>query len=713
MILLSKDDPNHGDARQELHALGFVDGHEGQQSLSVKFYLQLGSQKGTDMETKRVRAMLAGLLQPDSTWYMLKLSSMSTILREWNALHSVEHLKFKQVLLSGDVSAASQRKPLQIPQAMKDKVEGDYNASQVSAVMQGLDGTPVILIQGPPGTGKTRTILALLSVIMHSAPPGSGRLLKGRTAPTLKTQISKQQQVNLWELSSPWLRGANPREAVKPWDPPSGTPTWVDTFGLLKVDPPMRVGKDVGRKSHVLVCAPSNSALDEIVIRLLSYGLLDEHGDKHTPSIIRMGMNVHHSVESVSMETLVKRRMEASKDTRVGRQPSQIERDRMKLKLLEEARIVCSTLSFSGSSIFLQMAHKFDVVVIDEAAQAVEPAILVPLVQGVKQVFLVGDPVQLPATVISKRAVAHGYDVSLFKRLQTAGYPVQVLDTQYRMHPDICRFPSNQFYDGSVKTGTGVEEATRRPWHAQKAFGPFVFYDTDSKESVPEGSSSLVNVTEVEMVLCVYAQLMSYHPELKSQGSVAVISSYKAQVKLIREKFKAALGDDARLVDINTIDGFQGREKDVAIFSTVRGGKKHAGIGFVADERRVNVGLTRARSSLIVIGNAKALKSDEVWGNLVKQATVGGCFYRPVKPFKDYIERVTKGKVQPVKPTAHDLQERPFVASAATTGAQYANSDINEPLGSAGLVAAVNSKPSKQQRRGAAVLHQPKRIKKA
>lgn len=66
------------------------------------------------------------------------------------------------------------------------------------------------------------------------------------------------------------------REAVKPWDPPSATPSWVDTFGLLKVDPPMRVGKDVGRKSHVLVCAPSNSALDEIVIRLLSYGLLDE-----------------------------------------------------------------------------------------------------------------------------------------------------------------------------------------------------------------------------------------------------------------------------------------------------------------------------------------------------------------------------------------------------------------------------------------------------
>lgn len=87
---------------------------------------------------------------------------------------------------------------------------------------------------------------------------------------------------------------------------------------------------------------------------------------------------------------------------------------------------------------------------------------------GLLQVFLVGDPIQLPATVISKRAVAYGYDVSLFKRLQTAGYPVHVLDTQYRMHPDICRFPSNQFYGGGVKTGEGVEEATRRPWHAKK-----------------------------------------------------------------------------------------------------------------------------------------------------------------------------------------------------------------------------------------------------
>ena len=94
------------------------------------------------------------------------------------------------------------------------------------------------------------------------------------------------------------------------------------------------------------------------------------------------------------------------------------------------------------------------------------------LVHVCVQVFLVGDPIQLPATVISKRAVSHGYDVSLFKRLQAAGYPVQVLDTQYRMHPEICRFPSNQFYGGGVKTGEGVEAATHRPWHAHKVGTP-------------------------------------------------------------------------------------------------------------------------------------------------------------------------------------------------------------------------------------------------
>jgi len=84
------------------------------------------------------------------------------------------------------------------------------------------------------------------------------------------------------------------------------------------------------------------------------------------------------------------------------------------------------------------------------------------------QVFLIGDPVQLPATVISKRAVSFNYDVSLFKRLQTNGHPVHMLDTQYRMHPRISAFPSATFYHGDLKNGPGVAEHTKRSWHADK-----------------------------------------------------------------------------------------------------------------------------------------------------------------------------------------------------------------------------------------------------
>ena len=111
--------------------------------------------------------------------------------------------------------------------------------------------------------------------------------------------------------------------------------------------------------------------------------------------------------------------------------------------ILDEAAIVFSTLSFSGSAILTRMTRAFDVVIIDEAAQAVEPATLVPLVHGCRQVFLVGDPVQLPATVISSTAQELGYGTSLFKRFQAAGFPVQMLKIQYRMHLEIasrCQF---------------------------------------------------------------------------------------------------------------------------------------------------------------------------------------------------------------------------------------------------------------------------------
>ncbi|GFH19880.1 uncharacterized protein HaLaN_16908, partial [Haematococcus lacustris] len=185
-------------------------------------------------------------------------------------------------------------------------------------------------------------------------------------------------------------------------------------------------------------------------------------------------------------------------------------------------------------------------------------------------VYLVGDPVQLPATVMSSRAKEAAYDCSLFKRLQSGGYPVRVLDTQYRMNPAISAFPSRQFYNGKLLDGESVVKETMSAWHAQPVFGPLAFFDVAGRESIPANGASIQNKAEANMVLCIYRELVHRYPVLRKTASVAVISPYKAQVKLLRDSFAAALGEEAaKLVDVNTIDGFQGREKDICIFSCV------------------------------------------------------------------------------------------------------------------------------------------------
>lgn len=462
-----------------------------------------------------------------------------------------------------------------------------------------------------------------------------------------------------------------------------------ECFGLLSRRPAAVVGKAQGPKAHVLICAPSNAALDELVLRILQHGLLDGSGSRFDPSIVRIGVNVHHSVKAVSLEAQLEQKLGT------GDRVSGLQRERTKLAILQEAVIVASTLSFAGSAIFHRMAKHFDVVIVDEAAQAVEPSVMVPLVMGCKQVYLVGDPVQLPATVISGRALEQGYDVSLFKRLQGCGYPVNVLDVQYRMHPAISTFPSQEFYQGRLKDGEGVLAQTSRPWHAAKCFGPFALFDLHGKEDVPEGSASIVNRAEAEFVLCLYKHMLGQVQELQDgTASVAVISPYKAQVKMLKDLFRQALGDEGAVrVDINTIDGFQGREKDVVIFSCVRtAGVHHRSIGFVADERRINVGITRARCALLIIGHAASLAVDQRWRNLVKSAVDRDVMFQPVKPYNDYMQQVVSGQSGPCVPSkqlrarleaalkskadeAHEWQADGGAATGAAAGAVVYDED--------------------------------------
>ncbi|KAJ9561302.1 hypothetical protein OSB04_006462 [Centaurea solstitialis] len=635
LLLLSKK--KFGDDKELTTAYAFAL-VEHRQPDKIRLRMQLdGEIKRVDREdftsSKRLMKMRSLIVEQGKTWSMKKVCSLSTIAREYVALRSISSLPYKDVILTAaDSIQNSEDQAWKISKVLMESIQTNHNATQLEAIRAGLSRRKFVLIQGPPGTGKTQTILGLLSAILHATPGrihAKGKINEIKRGPDLHIQ----EKNNHWAKASPWLYGINPRDAKMPKDGDDGF--FPTTGSELK---PEVVNSSRKYRVRVLVCAPSNSALDEIVLRLLSTGIRDENDRAYTPKVVRIGLKAHHSVQAVSMDYLVEQKL-AGMDFQTADKQKQggaaRDRDTMRASIMDESAIVFSTLSFSGSGLFTKLSRNFDIVVIDEAAQAVEPATLVPLASGCKQVFLVGDPVQLPATVISPVADKFGYSMSLFKRFQKAGYPVQMLKTQYRMHPEIRSFPSREFYNGELEDGADIKDKTKRLWHKYRCFGPFCFFDIHEGQAT-RPLSSWQNADEVDFVLLMYHKLVSSYPELKSSSRFAIITPYTEQVKLFRTSFKEKFGiDPEKVVDINTVDGFQGREKDVAIFSCVRASKER-GIGHVGDYRRMNVGITRARASVLVVGAAEALRENDHWKNLIESAEERNSLFKVSKPYAEF-----------------------------------------------------------------------------
>ncbi|CAA6672122.1 unnamed protein product [Spirodela intermedia] len=330
--------------------------------------------------------------------------------------------------------------------------------------------------------------------------------------------------------------------------------------------------------------------------------------------------------------------------------------------ILREAQIVVTTLSGCGGDLYgacfdsssrsrlgnLPEYALFDAVIIDEAAQALEPATLIPLQllksNGTKCV-MVGDPKQLPATVLSCVASKFLYECSMFERMQRAGHPVVMLTEQYRMHPEICRFPSTHFYGDKLSNGLQMASKSA-PFHETGILGPYMFFDvTDGRENQGRGNSSLslYNESEADMAVKIVKFLKKRYPSEFSAGRIGVITPYKSQLSLLRSRFSGALGPSVTAdVEFNTVDGFQGREVDILILSTVRAsvsnareqGSKSNSIGFVADVRRMNVALTRAKHSLWIVGNARTLQTNLHWCALVNDARERNLFISVARPYR-------------------------------------------------------------------------------
>ena len=273
--------------------------------------------------------------------------------------------------------------------------------------------------------------------------------------------------------------------------------------------------------------------------------------------------------------------------------------------ILDKAQVICCTCIGSGNEIL--DGRKFPQVLIDESTQATEPAALVPLVRGARQVVLVGDHKQLPPTVLSFRAEENGLKRSLFERLIDLGIEPLLLTTQYRMHPAISKFPNQQFYSNKLIDGVNSEN---RPAPAGLLWpdweNPIAFVPINGGETVSPDGTSRENPLEVSWVLKILEDLLEAG-EL-TQKDIGIITPYAGQVRAIRNSMSERLDD----VEVRTVDGYQGREKEVIIFSCVRSNPEK-NVGFLSESRRLNVALTRAKRGLIVIGDPDTLRSDKNW----------------------------------------------------------------------------------------------------
>jgi senataxin len=333
-----------------------------------------------------------------------------------------------------------------------------------------------------------------------------------------------------------------------------------------------------------------------------------------------------------------------------------LNRRRAQEAILNDAHVICATLSGSGHEMFQGLSIEFETVIVDEAAQCVEMSALIPLKYGCAKCILVGDPKQLPPTVFSKEAARFQYEQSLFVRMQK-NHPddVHLLDTQYRMHPEISLFPSRTFYDGKLLDGGDMAGLRQQSWHQSMLLGPYRFFDVQGQHQAAPKGHSLINLAEIEVAMKLYKRVTSDYPDYNFKGKVGIITPYKSQLRELRERFISSYGASiAEDIEFNTTDAFQGRESEIIIFSCVRASPA-GGIGFLQDIRRMNVGLTRAKSSLWVLGNSQSLARGEFWRKLVEDAKdrkryTTGDLHKMLNQHSSKFPAPKEGYIQPHRP---------------------------------------------------------------
>lgn len=414
------------------------------------------------------------------------------------------------------------------------------------------------------------------------------------------------------------------------------------------------INETLMRESQVLVCAQSNMAVDWISEKLVDRGInVLRIGNPTRVNDKMLGFTYERRFEShpdyPQLWAIRKAIRELRKNRKKGSENYHQKMDRLKSRAAEielrinaelfgEARVIACTLV--GSAHHLLEGMKFGTLFIDEAAQALEAACWIPMKRA-SRVILAGDHCQLPPTVKSIAALRAGLGKTLMERIaENKPEVVTLLKIQYRMNDEIMRFSSDWFYGGKVESAPQIKYRSVLDYDH-----PITWIDTSNEENqitiegedAPEDSASTassvsaanqnsdlnfkeqfvgesfgrINKAEAELTLLTLAEYFTKIGKqrvLEERIDVGIISPYRAQVQYLKKLIKKYefFKPYRRLISVNTVDGFQGQERDVILISLVRSNDEGQ-IGFLKDLRRMNVAMTRARMKLIILGNKETM----------------------------------------------------------------------------------------------------------
>ena len=426
-------------------------------------------------------------------------------------------------------------------------VSDQLNPSQQEAVLRALNAQDLAIVHGPPGTGKTTT---LAEVIKHLAKQEKSILI---TAPSN---------------------------------------TAVDNL-MLKVAKaglnPVRIGN-------------SSRMTDEAVPFSLEHRLIEDKEYKLVKDLRKRAADLLDKAgkfkRNFGKEEREARRSARKEARDLEKEARNLERA-LEQKIIDQSDLVACTLI--GAADVRIRSRIYDVIIIDEAGQSLEPASWVPILKGNK-VVLAGDPHQLPPTVKSQNAAKQGLEVSLLEKAVERTSTSVLLEEQYRMNEKIMGFSNQWFYEGRLQAH---ESVSHRALTNELAIE---FIDTAGcgyEEKAANAGVSKSNPEEISIIQKHLDELINTHGD--QIEAIGVISPYRAQV----EEMKTRLPQDERLI-IQTVDGFQGQERDVIYISLVRS-NENGELGFLTDYRRMNVAMTRAKRKLIVIGDSATIGQDEFY----------------------------------------------------------------------------------------------------